>query len=123
MCRMHLRLVTLLALSMISIANADDSTDTSAPVFEGAVIGKIVLEKGDVFDLSNPDENKSLYRLANRWHIITKDNVIQQQLLFKSGETYSQRQIDESARILRKNAFLYDATIKPIRVENGVVVI
>jgi len=118
---MHFRESILLAVVMISAANADDSLDGEALTREGAVIGEIVLDKSDVFDLSNPKENNALYRLANRWHIISKDKVIQQQLLFKSGDAYSQRLMDESGRILRKNRYLYDAAIKPLRVKDGVV--
>ncbi|MGB5448306.1 MAG: hypothetical protein WBM80_05215, partial [Woeseiaceae bacterium] len=86
-----------------------------------AVIGEITLEKLTVFDLSNPDENNWLYRLANRLHIVTQDKVIKKQLLFRSGDEYSTRVIDESARILRQNRFLFDAEIRPRRYENGTV--
>jgi len=118
---MHFQTTVLVALAVMSAAIADDSPDDQALIPEGAVIGKIVLDKSDVFDLSNPDEDKALYRLANRWHIITRDSVVQQQLLFKSGDPYSQRLMDESARILRQRKYLYDATIKPLRVKDGVV--
>jgi len=118
---MHFRESILLALVMMSVANADDSPDDQPLSIEGAIIGEIVLDKSDVFDLSNPKENKSIFRLANRWHIITKDKVIRRQLLFKSGDAYSQRLVDESGRILRKNRYLYDASIKPLRVKDGIV--
>jgi hypothetical protein len=88
---------------------------------EGAVIGEIVLLKQNVFDLSNPKENNALYRLANRWHIITRDSVIRQQLLFREGDPYVQRLIDESARLLRERRYLYTAEVEPLRYENGVV--
>lgn len=39
----------------------------------GAVIGEITYDKKNVFDTSLPGENKSLFRLANRWHIMTRD--------------------------------------------------
>ena len=88
---------------------------------EGAVIGVIVLSKQNVFDLSNPKEDNALYRLANRWHIITRDSVIRQQLLFREGDRYVQRLIDESARLLRRNEYLYTADVEPLHYENGVV--
>ncbi len=88
---------------------------------ESAVIGDITLEKSNVFDLSNPEEDKWLYRLANRLHIVTRDKVIRKQLLFRTGDKYSQRLVDESARILRRNDYLFDAEIEPLRHENGVV--
>ncbi|HET6629804.1 MAG TPA: hypothetical protein VFG91_08505 [Woeseiaceae bacterium] len=87
----------------------------------GAVIGKIVLLKENVFDLSRPDEDKWLYRLANRWHVLTRDAVIRQQLLFREGDRFSQRVLDESARLLRQNEYLYTATIEPLRYADGVV--
>ena len=87
----------------------------------GATIGRIIIDKQDVFDLSKPEENKSIYRLANRWHIMTRDAVIEQQLLFRTGDLFSQRVLDESARLLRQNNYLFDAKITPIRVADGIV--
>jgi hypothetical protein len=88
---------------------------------EGAVIGDIYLAKFDVFDTSLPGENKSLFRLANRLHIETRDAVLLDQIVVKSGDKYKRRLLDESERILRSNQYLYDAKIVPIHYENGVV--
>lgn len=87
---------------------------------DGAIIGNIIFDKQDVFDLSDPDEDKWLYRLANRWHIITRDSVVRQQLLFKPGDPFSQRLLEESERLLRRNSYLYDAKIRVVKYENGV---
>jgi hypothetical protein len=87
----------------------------------GARIGKIVLLKDNVFDLSNPKEDNWLYRLANRWHMLTRDSVIRQQLLFREGDFYSRRLLRESARLLRENDYLYSATVEPLRYQDGVV--
>ncbi len=87
----------------------------------GATIGEIIYEKKNVFDTTMPGENKSLFRLANRWHVITRDSTIRQQLLFAPGDRFSKRLIDESERLLRKNDYLYEAKIEPVRYENGVV--
>lgn len=87
----------------------------------GAVIGTIVFERDNVFDTTRPGENKSLYRLANRLHFVTRQPVIHAQLLFRQGDVYSRRLLDESERILRRNGYLYDAKITPVRYRNGVV--
>ncbi len=100
---------------------ADDLPDGPTLERQGAIVGQVLLDKSNVFDLSNPDENNWLYRLANRLHIVTKDRIIENQLLFRRGDAYSTRLVDESARILRQNIYLYDADIKPVRYENGVV--
>ncbi len=87
----------------------------------GATIGRVIIDKQNVFDTSKPGENKSIFRLANRWHIVTRDSVIEQQLLFRSGDPFSQRILEESERLLRANNYLFDARITPIRYEEGVV--
>lgn len=87
----------------------------------GATIGKITFHVGDVFDLSNPKENKGLFRLANSIHVNTRDHVIADQLLFKRGDLYSPDVLSESERILRSNVYLYDAVIRPIRYDNNQV--
>lgn len=87
----------------------------------GATIGKIVLLKDNVFDPSEPAEDKWLYQLANRWHVVTRDAVIRQQLLFEEGDRFSQRLLDESARLLRRNDYLFTATVEPLRYADGVV--
>ncbi|MGI9259075.1 MAG: hypothetical protein ACR2QQ_09575, partial [Gammaproteobacteria bacterium] len=110
-----------LIFSLPAAVLADQLPDGEALERENATIGDIHFEKSNVFDLSNPDENNWLYRLANRLHIVTKDKVIHKQLLFRSGDTFNERRIDESERVLRQNRYLFDASIKPVRYENGVV--
>jgi hemolysin activation/secretion protein len=112
-----LALIILLAVPTI----AEELPTVAALEEENAVIGEIRLEKSNVFDLSNPEENYWLYRLANRLHIVTRDKVIKKQLLFRSGDEFSLREVDESERILRRNRYFFDADIKPSRYENGVV--
>jgi hypothetical protein len=87
----------------------------------GAVIGNVVLERRNIFDLSDPKENKWLYRWANRLHVVTRDRVIRNQVLFEPGEAYSARLLEETERIVRSNRFIYDASVEPVSYENGVV--
>jgi len=81
----------------------------------GAVIGEIRIRAGDIFDLSREAENRALFRLANRLHRATRSQVIEQQLLFRTGDPYSRRLLEESERILRTKRYLYDARIEPVR--------
>ena len=87
----------------------------------GARIGRIFLDKENVFDPSREDEDRFLYRLANRWHILTRDSVIRQQLLFREGDLYVERLLAESARILRRNDYLYTAVVEPLQYADGTV--
>lgn len=86
-----------------------------------ARIGKIHIDNGDVFDLTDPAEDRALYRLANRIHRRTQPHVIRAHLLFREGEPYQRRLLDESARMLREERYLADATIEPVRYADGVV--
>lgn len=59
-------------------------------------------------------QDKPLFRLANRWHVETRPEIIRQHLLFQPGDRYSRRRADESARLLRDLRYLYDARIEPV---------
>ena len=84
-------------------------------------IGSITINNGSIFDLEDPAENKLLYRLANKVHLTTRPHVIEQQLLFETGEDFSAQSLHESERILRDNRYIQEAQIEPIRRGNGVV--
>jgi hypothetical protein len=87
----------------------------------GAVIGEIVLDNQNIFNLEDVQDDTRLFRLADRLHARTREKVIRRQLLFKSGERYSRRVLDESERILRADGYFYDAWIQPIRYHDGKV--
>ena len=79
-----------------------------------AVIGQITIEAADIFDTTIAGESSWLYRTANTVHISTRPSVVRGQLLFKTGEPYSQRLLRETERILRANDYLYGARIEPV---------
>lgn len=78
-----------------------------------AVIGRIDIEVDDVFETGH--SLAAPYRLANALHISTKRQTIADQLLFHSGEPYSRHALDETARLLRDQRYLNEATIEPVR--------
>lgn len=87
----------------------------------GATIGEIRVIPQEIFDTSDPKEDKLLFRWANALHIQTRPSVIQRALLFKSGERVSKRLLDETERLLRSNRFLYDVQFRPAAYHDGVV--
>lgn len=110
------------AAAVADAAREDEPLVPAKVESAGATIGQIIYDKENIFDLSKPSENKWLYRLANRWHVMTRDSVIRGQLLFREGDAFSSRIMEESERLLRDNNYLYDAKITPIRTdEEGVV--
>ena len=120
-------LLSLLALPAIP-CRADIADNHSAPLpgdeeleRTHAVIGRVYIDNENVFDLKNPAEDSRLFRLADRFHIRSRTNVIDNQLLFHAGDAYSRRLLDESARILRSARYLYDASVEPVSYHDGVV--
>jgi outer membrane protein assembly factor BamA len=116
----------VLLVGFLVLAASPSMADDALPSADdleamGAVIGEITYEKLNVFDTTQPGENKSLFRLANRWHMMTRDSVIRQQLLFSPGDRFSKRLLAESERLLRQNDYLYDAKIEPVKYDSGVV--
>ena len=84
-------------------------------------IGTISITNNDIFDMDKPDENRALYRLANRLHVRTRPDVIRQQLLFNVGDPYSRQAIDESERILRSNRYIQEVSLRPVPRDDGSV--
>jgi len=79
----------------------------------GATIGRIEIVVQNVFDTSNPEEAKRLYRWANKVHMTTRKSVIESVLLFDEGDRLEPRLLAESARLLRARDFLVEATVEP----------
>lgn len=133
-CPVIISLVIVLA-NCVGSANAEipgpSGTGLSAantllsvpPATEGMsrVIGDIQISNGSIFDLDDPAEDKALYRLANRAHPTTRPQVIQQQLLFRTGDSFDLQAIEESERILRSNRYLQDVSIKTVKRDDGAV--
>jgi hypothetical protein len=76
-------------------------------------IGRIEIQVGEVFEDSQP--LAAPYRLANTLHIATRRDAVRAQLLFKSGDPFDRRVLDETERNLRSQRYLNDAEIEPIR--------
>ncbi len=81
------------------------------------VVGEIVINAADVFDLKNPKESKAIHRIANKIHVSTKPKVIRRQLLFKSGEPFQLRKLSESQRLIRSNGYIQEVEITPYELE------
>lgn len=90
----------------------DSISETQLPDAPGAMISDIRLVRNNIFDTSNPKEDNFLFRSVNSLNIMTREQVILEQLLFQQGDTYDKSLVIESERILREARYLYDAKIK-----------
>jgi hypothetical protein len=78
----------------------------------GKTISVIRFRTLDVFDTSDPRENNKLYRFFNWLHIDTRLQVIESQLLFRTGETVDADRVAESERLLRTRPYLGNAFVQ-----------
>lgn len=88
---------------------------------KGVLVGEILVDNRNIFDLDDPEEDKGLFRLMNRLHVRTRAPVIYRQLLFDSGEPFRRQLLDESERILRGTAYLYDAQVSVVSCDDQTV--
>lgn len=88
-------------------------TVTAPPVTvsQKTKVASVTLKQLNVFNTQLESEDNALFRFANRAHIQTEPNVIENILLFKVGDIYNPKSLAESERLLRKQSFLYDAHI------------
>lgn len=82
--------------------------------YEGRIIGKIEIDVENIFDESDPKEDKWLYRLANDIQVNTRETTIRNQLLFEEGEPIVYETINETMRILYQRSYLLDVKLTVI---------
>ena len=78
-----------------------------------ARVGNVTIEVDDVFE--NTTHLAAPYRIANDLHISTHDSTVEQQLLFHRGDAYDRRVLEETARMLRAQRYLNEASVEPER--------
>jgi hypothetical protein len=88
---------------------------------EGAIIGNIEFDVRNIFDENDSRERSALFRLANRLHVRSRRSTIKAQILFASGEKYRARKLAETERVLRRQHYIYDARVVPVRYADGKV--
>jgi len=90
---------------------------------QGAVIDKIELDVRQIFDEHDPRENSGLYHLADQLHVRTRQSTIRAQLLFRTGDHYKGRVLEETERNLRALPYIYDARVVPVKYADGKVTV
>jgi hypothetical protein len=94
-----------------------ESEDIFMP-FSGKRIGKIYRKNVQIFGGSVHDTTEipttGLSSFANKIHINTRDVVIEQNLIFESGDTLNPFELADNERIIRNLPFIHDAKIIPL---------
>ncbi|MEK7384622.1 MAG: hypothetical protein AAB262_15245, partial [Elusimicrobiota bacterium] len=84
-----------------------------------AVVGAVQVERTNVFDPAVPGEDWWPFRTANRIHILTRETLIQRELLFSMGEPWDPLKVIESERNLRANGSFRRAEILQVPRPDG----
>jgi hypothetical protein len=119
-------MAAMVAAALVATAARAQSPAAPLPGFAeleaaGARIGTIRVRALDVFDTSDPAESNLIFRAANALHISTRPWVIERSLLFRTGEQVSVKRLEETERVLRATRLLFDVSIRPVAVNEGVV--
>lgn len=117
-CLINLCAATLM-VSGLARAGETEPFDLKALVAQGTRIGVIRTQPGDVFDLTQPGEDRRLYRLANALHIDSQQQSIRRVLLFEEGDLLQPRLLAETERLLRAKAAFQDASVRVVAVHDG----
>jgi len=91
------------------------------PALDDKIIRHVVVHRYNVFDQYNEKENGAIYTSLNNLHVITTQDTVTDDLLFKPGMAYKAVLLQESERILRHRKYIFDANIRPISVCNKFV--
>ena len=86
---------------------------------KGAKINFIEIKVDNVFDLTKPEEDTFIARIANFIHITTRKKVISKTILFAPDDSVDPGIIHESERLLRSLPYIRDAEIIPLVSETG----
>jgi hypothetical protein len=82
------------------------------------MIDRVAIDRRDIFD--ERDGTLSwLYRLANRLHVRTREDVVRRELLVGSGDCADGEAIAQTERNLRGTGFLRDARVLTVPAETG----
>ena len=82
-------------------------------------IGKITIRTVNVF--SPAEATSGVYRAMNRAHVTTRSSVIRKFLLFKEGDPYDAKKLEETEKNLRELGFLKSAAVTAGAPHGGLV--
>jgi len=93
--------------------------EPAPPAAAHPAIASISIERTDVFDAEEARDHPP-YDLANKLHILTREEVIRRELLFKVGDAADPEALYESERNLRRLSFLHpNSSIEAVPRDDG----
>ena len=81
------------------------------------IIGTIDIVRNEIFD-ERSGRFAAFYQVANKTHISTRERIIRRELLFATGEPVNDERLEQTERNLRALAFLRDARVEAVPVDD-----
>ena len=79
--------------------------------YAGLVIDSVEIDNRNIYELEDDRYDGFFFRTANRFHIVTRRQIVRQELLFRKGEPFSPELASETARNLRTRLPFKDAWV------------
>ncbi len=98
---------------------ADDPPLPSLVEPSSPTIAAVKIETLNVFDTRVPGEDWWPFRMANKIHFTTKEEVVRRELLLGPGDRYDSLKALESERNLRGLGFFRKAEVRPVKRSDG----
>jgi outer membrane protein assembly factor BamA len=86
---------------------------------ECVAIDRVEIVRHDIFEARHGGAVSWPYRLANRLHFRTREDVIRREVLFASDQCADAETLAQTERNLRATGFLRDARVETVPAESG----
>ena len=114
----HVFILAAAAYLIAGLALAADSLGVLPPE-PAPMIDSVEIRTENIFDLSDARYKNLLFRLANRYHRVTRQSVVAWEMLLHQGDFYDTLLAQESARNLRSLPYLLKTEIRMRKGERG----
>ncbi|MBN1825718.1 MAG: hypothetical protein JW958_05580 [Candidatus Eisenbacteria bacterium] len=100
---------------LVAAVRPSSSAPTTGEEGEGEVLfGEAIILRKPVFNPSVPGYDRFPFSWLNRLHVVTRENVIRNALLFREGDPYDEEILRETERNLRGLMFINYASVEPL---------
>ena len=110
-------------ISAVGSSSEGDRFRTIESRFKGSIIDSIEIDNRNIYDLQDRRYKGFLFRAADHLHIVTKQQIVRQELLFSVGDKFDPELVAETARNLRTRFPFNDAWIETKQIGPGRVLV
>ena len=112
-------LVTTASTVPVDASRAQSTQPPRTDSTAAAVVSSVRIHRENVFDRA--ESSSWAFRAANSLHIVTREHVVQRELLIPQGAPYDSAKAEETARNLRKLGIFRRVTVDSNLTSSGLV--